>query len=126
MFIGKLAKLSGATPKAIRLYEAMELIPAPARRGKYRIYSDKDVALVHMIRRAQAVGFSLAELKELVGLKARTDQFPIALANKLIASKREKLRSDMGKLISLDQQLQELHEELNRTFAEEIPTTSGA
>lgn len=117
MYIGKLAQLSSATPKAIRLYEAIGLIPAPVRQGKYRVYSDKDVALVHMIRRAQAVGFSLAELKGLVEARAKTDQFPIALANQLIASKREKLRSDMDKITSLDRQLIELHEELNRPFA---------
>ena len=117
MYIGKLAQLSGATPKAIRLYEAIGLIPAPVRQGKYRIYSDKDVALLHMIRRAQAVGFSLAELKDLVGLKVKTGQFPIALANQMIASKRQKLRSDMDKITSLDRQLIELHEELNRTVA---------
>ena len=51
MYIGKLAKLTGASPKAIRLYESIGLIPIPSREGKYRIYSDKDVALVHMIRR---------------------------------------------------------------------------
>lgn len=116
MYIGRLAKLSGATPKAIRLYESIGLVPVPNRLGKYRVYSDKDVSLVHMIRRAQAVGFNLAELKELVALKDKTDQFPIALANELIARKRKKLRRDMDKIMSLDQQLIELHEELNRTF----------
>jgi len=116
MFIGKLALLTGATPKAIRLYESIGLIPIPLRQGKYRVYSDKDVALVHMIRRAQAVGFNLAELKELVALKAKDNRFPIEVANELIASKREKLRDEMGKILSLDQRLIELHEELNRTF----------
>lgn len=116
MYIGKLAKLTGASPKAIRLYESIGLIPVPSRQGKYRIYSDQDVALVHMIRRAQAVGFHLAELKELVALKAQNNQFPIGIANDLIAAKREKLRCDMDKLKSLDRQLVELHEELNRTF----------
>lgn len=118
MYIGALAKLTGATPKAIRLYETMGLIPVASRQGKYRVYTDKDVALVHMIRRAQAVGFNLAELKELLELKANTNQFPIATANKLIAMKREKLRNDMDKLSSLDQQLVDLHEELNRTFGQ--------
>lgn len=116
MYIGKLAKLTGASPKAIRLYESIGLIPIPSREGKYRIYSDKDVALMHMIRRAQAVGFNLAELKELVALKTKSNRFPIEIANELIASKREKLRSDMDKINLLDRQLIELHEELNRTF----------
>ncbi len=116
MYIGKLAKLSGATPKAIRLYEAIGLIPAPKRQGRYRVYSDKDVSLVHLIRRAQAVGFSLAELKDLVENKAKTGRLSIEIANNMIAKKREQLRNDMNKITSLDRQLMELHEELNRTF----------
>lgn len=116
MYIGKLAKFTGASPKAIRLYESIGLIPVPHRQGKYRVYSDKDVALVHMIKRAQAVGFNLAELKELVALKAQSNRFPIDIANDLIASKREKLRCDINRIKSLDQQLIELHEELNRTL----------
>ncbi len=116
MYIGKLAKLSGATPKAIRLYEAIGLIPIPNRDGNYRVYSDKDVALVHMIRRGQAVGFSLEEMKELIELKAKTNRFSLDKANELIFKKREKLRNDMDKIKSQDLQLMDLHEEINRTF----------
>ena len=57
MYIGKLAELTGATQKAIRLYESMGLIPVPNRQGKYRVYADNDVVLINLIRRAQAVGF---------------------------------------------------------------------
>ena len=35
-----------------------ECIPAPNRQGKYRVYLDKDVVLIHMIRSAQAVGLN--------------------------------------------------------------------
>lgn len=116
MYIGELAELTGATQKAIRHYESLGLIPVPSRKGKYRVYSDKDVVLIKMIRRAQAVGFNLAELKELVALKAKSNRFPIKMANGLIARKREKLRKDMSEIMSLDQRLIELQDELNRTF----------
>lgn len=116
MYIGKLAKLSGATPKAIRLYESIGLIPAPNRKGKYRVYSEKDVVLVHMIRRGQAVGFNLEEMKKLIEHKAKTDRFHLDIANELIFNKREKLRNDMNKIMSLDRQLMDLQEEINRTF----------
>ncbi len=116
MYIGKLAELSGATRKAIRLYESLGLIPTPDRKGKYRVYSEKDVAVIRMIRRAQAVGFNLAELKELVTLKAKGNRFPIEMANELIAKKREKLRKDMNEIMSLDRRLTELEDELKRNF----------
>lgn len=41
--IGKVAEITGASPKAIRHYEALGLLPAPHRRGRYRIYSERDV-----------------------------------------------------------------------------------
>jgi len=116
MYIGKLAKLGGATPRAIRLYESKGLIPVPKRKGKYRVYSDKDLVLVHMIRRGQAVGFGLEEMKQLIKRKVQTDQFPLDIANDLIRIKREKIREDMERLTVLDQQLVDLHEEVNRTF----------
>ena len=116
MFIGKLSGLTGVTRRAIRLYESHGLIPVPRRKGNYRVYSDKDVVLINMIRRAQTVGFSLAELKELVALKAKSNKFPLKIANELIARKRGKLRNDIAKIRSLDQQLMELKEELNRNF----------
>ncbi|PKM29590.1 MAG: MerR family transcriptional regulator [Gammaproteobacteria bacterium HGW-Gammaproteobacteria-11] len=116
MYIGKLAELTGATRKAIRLYESLGLIPIPGRKGKYRVYSDNDVVLINLIRRAQTVGFNLAELKELVALKAKNNRFPIEMASELIAMKREKLRKDMARIMSTDQRLIELEDELKRNF----------
>lgn len=116
MYIGKLAELTGATRKAIRLYESLGLIPIPCRQGTYRVYADKDVVLINMIRRAQTVGFNLAELKELVALKAKNNKFPIEMANGLIARKRGKLLQDMSEIMSLDRRLVELGDELKRNF----------
>jgi DNA-binding transcriptional MerR regulator len=116
MYIGKLAATTGATPKAIRLYESLGLIPVAIRQGTYRVYSDNDVVLVNMIRRAQTAGFSLAELKELAILKAKSTRFPIAVAHGLIASKRGKLRKQMDEINLLDRRLTELERELNLNF----------
>ena len=69
-----------------------------------------------MIRRAQTVGFSLAELKEFVTLKVTSNKFPIELANELIAKKRGKLLKDMNAIALLDRQLTELEGELNRNY----------
>jgi len=52
MYIGELAKRAAATPKAIRLYESMGLLGRVARRGAYRVYSDRHVTQVRLgIRR---------------------------------------------------------------------------
>lgn len=116
MYIGKLAELTGATRKAIRLYESLGLIPIPDRQGTYRVYSDKDVVLINMIRRAQTLGFKLDELKELAALKAKSNRFPIEMVNEMIARKREKLRKNMDEIMSVDRRLTELEDELNRNY----------
>lgn len=118
MYIGKLAELTGASRKAIRFYESLGLIPEPERKGKYRVYSDNYVVLISMIRRAQAVGFHLSELKELVAHKSRDNRFPIELANTLISKKRDTLHKEMSRIMSLDKQLIALSEELQQTFGQ--------
>lgn len=66
LYIGRVAELTGATRKAIRHYESLGLLPQVARTGNYRVYSERDVFLVHMIKHAQSFGFSLAELLALI------------------------------------------------------------
>jgi DNA-binding transcriptional MerR regulator len=114
MYIGELARLSGATRKAIRHYEAVGLIPAPARKGKYRMYSEQDVDVIRMIRRAQSLGFKLVELKEIVPTKISRGKFPLDMANALINKKRDMLRGEMEKLEAADRDLVVLQQELQR------------
>ncbi len=117
MYIGKVSELTGASRKAIHLYESLGLIPKPNRKGKYRVYTEIDIAVIKLIRRAQTVGFSLAELKEITAVKAERNGFPIDMANRLIDDKRESLRKDMDKIMLLDQQLVDLKEELKRNLS---------
>jgi DNA-binding transcriptional MerR regulator len=120
MHIGKISKLTGATIKAIRHYEAIGLIPVPRRVGKYRVYTEQDINLIGMIRRAQTVGFTLAELKELVAHKAEHGSFPLAIANELIHQKRAALRSEVTRIALQDEGLKALQEEINKTFSQGI------
>ncbi|MDV3456754.1 MerR family DNA-binding transcriptional regulator [Sphingomonas sp. HF-S4] len=55
------------TPRALRFYEDEGLI-APERRGTQRIYSHADRARIAWILRGKRVGFSLAEIKEMIDL----------------------------------------------------------
>ena len=116
LYIGKVAEITGASCKAIRHYEAVGLLPVPARRGKYRIYSELDVFLVHMIKHTQAYGFSLAELKELVAAKHKQNRFPLKLANTLLERKRRTLRQEIDALHELDRRLLMLKDDMQRHF----------
>lgn len=60
--IGRLAQLSGASPKALRLYESQGLLGHVTRMGSYRCYTNEHLQRVRMIRMAQSLGFRLAEL----------------------------------------------------------------
>ena len=57
----------GVTPRALRFYEDEGLI-APARQGLARIYSWRDRARLAWILRGKRVGFSLAEIREMIDL----------------------------------------------------------
>ena len=67
--IGRAAELSGVTPKMIRHYEALELIPRAARTtGDYRVYTAADVHTLRFVRRARTLGFSMDEIGSLLNL----------------------------------------------------------
>ena len=67
MKISDVAKRLGLNPKTIRFYEDQGLI-APERQGQNRIYSRRDRARLAWILRAKNVGFSLAEIREMIDL----------------------------------------------------------
>lgn len=72
MRIGALASRTGVTVEALRYYEKRGLVRPVSRRGSgYREYSADSVRVVLFIKRAQALGFSLAEVEELVRLRER-------------------------------------------------------
>ena len=65
--IGEMCDEFGVTARALRFYEDEALI-APERRGTARLYSDRDRARLAWILRGKRVGFSLAEIGELLDL----------------------------------------------------------
>ena len=62
----------GVTPRALRFYEDEGLI-APQRQGLSRIYSWRDRARLAWILRGKRVGFSLADIREMIDLYDRGD-----------------------------------------------------
>jgi DNA-binding transcriptional MerR regulator len=69
MKIGEVAKLSGTGIETIRFYEREGLLLEPERRPSgYRQYDESTVARLEYIRRAKELGFTLAEIRELLEL----------------------------------------------------------
>ena len=71
---GELAKQGGVNLESIRFYERERLLPkAPRTASGYRMFSADDVRRVRFIKRAQELGFSLKEIKELLALRFDPD-----------------------------------------------------
>ena len=67
--IGQLAKETGTNIETIRYYERRGLIAEPPRsESGYREFSPEYVDRIHFIKRAQALGFTLREISELLAL----------------------------------------------------------
>lgn len=68
--IGQVAEQGGVNLQTIRYYEREGLLPEPPRlQSGYRMFPDATVRRVHFIKRAQELGFTLAEIKELLALR---------------------------------------------------------
>ncbi|MHB1200582.1 MAG: Cu(I)-responsive transcriptional regulator [Polaromonas sp.] len=85
--IGQAAAFSGVSTKMIRHYESLNLLPPVHRTDAgYRQYGDRQVHTLRFIHRARALGFSMAEIAELLTLwqnkrRASADVKRIALAH---------------------------------------------
>ena len=73
--IGGLAKAAGVGVETVRYYQRRGLLPEPARPpGEVRRYGEDDLRRLRFIRSAQAAGFTLAEIGELIALDSKDDR----------------------------------------------------
>lgn len=118
MYIGELAKRTRATPKAIRLYESLGLLGTITRLGVYRVYQDKHVNQVRLIKQAQAMGFKLADVAP--ALQGRRVEPNWTLLAQQVERRREDIALEIARLKQLDLQLQSIHVEI-RVCADFMP-----
>lgn len=65
----ELARRAGVKPSAVRYYERVGVLPEAARTAAgYRVYTTEDVERLRFVQRAQALGFTLAEITDLLAL----------------------------------------------------------
>lgn len=70
--IAHLAGAAGVHIETIRYYQRLKLVPEPPRPvGGIRRYSDADAERLRFIKRAQGMGFTLAEIRSLIALQVR-------------------------------------------------------
>ncbi|KUL42549.1 MerR family transcriptional regulator [Streptomyces regalis] len=104
--VGRVAKQTGLSPKAVRLYEAHGLIDPPERTpAGYRTYTDKALPELHFIRQAQTLGLSLKEIKRILDLQ-RQGQQPCELVTSLLDQHLDEIDRRIADLQGLRQTLQ--------------------
>lgn len=70
--IGELATRAGVAVQTLHYYERFGLLPKPGRSpSNYRLYSPEVLRRVQFIKKAQALGFTLEEVKEILDLHAQ-------------------------------------------------------
>jgi MerR family mercuric resistance operon transcriptional regulator len=86
--IGGLAKAAGVGVETVRYYQRRGLLPEPPRPpGEIRRYGADDLKRLRFIRRAQAAGFTLEEIGELLALDRTDDRARVrALASERVAA----------------------------------------
>ena len=100
--IGQVAQRTGLTVDAIRFYEKAGLLPRAARTaGGYRLYQDRDVADLEFIQRAQQLGFSLSEIRELISIQHHPQEACVHVHD-LITQKLAVVRSKIEELRTLE------------------------
>jgi DNA-binding transcriptional MerR regulator len=102
--ISDLAREFGITPRTIRFWEDQGIL-APEREGSKRVFTRRDRARLKMALRGKRLGLSLAEIKDLIGMYASTeDETPQLLECLRVMSKRrdalEQQREDIEAMLA--------------------------
>ena len=103
--IGMLSKRTGCNIETIRYYERVGLLPTPARSsGGYRLYGTGHLKRLAFVRRARALGFSVAEVRTLLKL-ADERKRPCADVRVVAAAHLEDVRAKIADLRAMERVL---------------------
>ncbi|HMX17594.1 MAG TPA: MerR family DNA-binding transcriptional regulator [Rhodocyclaceae bacterium] len=116
--ITELSREFGITPRAMRFYEDQGLV-FPRREGMQRIYSKRDRTRLKLALRGKRLGFSIAEIRELIDMYDRaTDQSPqllkfldgLARRRAALEQQREDIEAVLAEIANAERQCREILE----------------
>lgn len=105
--IGKLAEMAGVGVETIRFYQRKNLLREPKASGAFRTYSEDDAQRIFFIKRAQDLGFTLSEVKELLELNTKP-RVTCAMVKEKTLSKIKEIEEKMADLNRMKGSLEKL------------------
>ncbi len=97
--IGEVSKLTGVGIEALRFYEKGGLLDRPARTySGYRLYREDVLERVAFIKKAQVLGFTLDEIRQLI-LHKRAGESPCAEVREVVAKRLDKLNEKIAEML---------------------------
>lgn len=115
MQINQLADLTGVSPKTIRYYEDIGLLPAPSRsENNYRQYEEQDVERLRLVAGARRLDLSLEEIREILDLRDRREA-PCRVLLERLEHKADEIAERIHALKLMERDLRTLHQ-LGLTF----------
>jgi DNA-binding transcriptional MerR regulator len=115
--IGEMARLAGVSPDTIRHYEKIGVLPHPQRTNSgYRQFSAANLDRVRLIRHALAMGFSLAELKQVLCIRD-AGEAPCRRVRALARVKLRHVREEIAELTLLRDRMEEILRSWNRKLS---------
>jgi MerR family Zn(II)-responsive transcriptional regulator of zntA len=107
--IGELAKLCGINNDTLRFYEKNALLtPSSRSESGYRLYTDKDKETLHFILRAKGVGFTLAEIQELLSIEVNKADKACMDVKMLVDTKLHNVENKLAELVRFQTSLKRL------------------
>jgi Hg(II)-responsive transcriptional regulator len=105
--IARAAREASVNIETVRFYERKGLIQRPPKGEGYRVYSPDEIARIRFIKEAQQIGFSLAEIKELLALRADPSADCSVVQQQAVA-KQQEVRRKIARLREIDAALETL------------------
>ncbi len=108
MRIGELAKATGTKAETIRYYEREGILPVADRTdSNYRDYSDEHLAALTFVRRARQLGFSMAQVRELLALSDQDDK-PCEDVDKFVHRQLVEVKRKIADLTALHEDMEQM------------------
>jgi MerR family copper efflux transcriptional regulator len=121
MRIGELAERAGISAKAIRYYEQIGILPAPARTTSgYRAYDATVLGRLGFVRAAQALGLTLGEIRQIIAFRD-DGAAPCAHVTALLQRRAAELERRITELRQLQGEINRLAERAATLDPEQCP-----